>query len=127
MAWTPDTVEQLKVLWSQGLSITQIGKQLGMTRNAVVGKAHRIGLEKRTSPIVRRPRPAAPIPAPLPQPVLHTGAQRCQWPIGDPKTSEFRFCGKSALPGRPYCDDHCSVAYTSWTSEDIAPRKQNAA
>ena len=35
MAWTPDTVEQLKVLWSQGLSITQIGKQLGMTRNAV--------------------------------------------------------------------------------------------
>jgi len=127
MAWTPEKVENLKTLWSQGLSITQIGKHLGMTRNAVVGKAHRIGLEKRTSPIVRRPRPAAPIQPPLPQPILHTGAQRCQWPIGDPKTSDFRFCGKSSLPNRPYCDEHCAIAYTGWTSEEIAPRKANAA
>lgn len=128
MAWTPEKVEELKALWAQGLSITQIGKQLGMTRNAVVGKAHRIGLEKRTSPIVRRPRPAAPAPAPMPQPIMSSGgSHRCQWPIGDPKTAEFRFCGKGALPGRPYCDDHCAVAYTSWTSEEATPRKANAA
>ena len=50
--WTDDRLEQLKSLWSKGLSITQIGQEIGVSRNAVVGKVHRMGLPKRQSPIV---------------------------------------------------------------------------
>ncbi|MGQ3071658.1 MAG: GcrA family cell cycle regulator, partial [Ferrovibrionaceae bacterium] len=69
MGWTAEKIEQLNKLWSEGMSITEIGKILGMTRNAVVGKAHRLGLAKRPSPIARAPgpRPAAQ-PAPAAQP-----------------------------------------------------------
>lgn len=63
MVWTDEKVKMLVQLWETGQSITQIGKALGMTRNAVVGKAHRIGLAKRASPIVRSDKPAQPRPA----------------------------------------------------------------
>lgn len=60
MVWTDEKVKLLVQHWEAGQSITQIGKQLGMTRNAVVGKAHRIGLAKRASPIMRSDKPAQP-------------------------------------------------------------------
>ncbi|MBI29030.1 MAG: hypothetical protein CFH21_00571 [Alphaproteobacteria bacterium MarineAlpha5_Bin11] len=53
MPWTDDKVSQLRELWDQGLPTSQIGKILNFTKNAVVGKAHRIGLERRPSPIKR--------------------------------------------------------------------------
>ena len=53
MSWNDDNVLRLKELWDQGLPTAQIGKLLGFTKNAVVGKAHRIGLERRPSPIRR--------------------------------------------------------------------------
>ena len=53
MPWTDDKVIQLRELWDQGLPTSQIGKILNFTKNAVVGKAHRIGLERRPSPIKR--------------------------------------------------------------------------
>ena len=53
MPWDEDNVSKLKDLWDQGLPTAQIGKLLGFTKNAVVGKAHRIGLERRPSPIRR--------------------------------------------------------------------------
>ena len=53
MSWNDDNVSRLKELWDQGLPTAQIGKLLGFTKNAVVGKAHRIGLERRPSPIRR--------------------------------------------------------------------------
>ena len=53
MSWTEDKVSQLRELWDQGLPTSQIGTILGFTKNAVVGKAHRIGLERRPSPIKR--------------------------------------------------------------------------
>jgi GcrA cell cycle regulator len=85
MVWTDEKVKLLVQLWESGQSITQIGKALGMTRNAVVGKAHRIGLAKRASPIMRSEKPAQPrvatvhhghggghaashVPAPAPRP-----------------------------------------------------------
>lgn len=64
MVWTDEKVKLLVQLWESGQSITQIGKALGMTRNAVVGKAHRIGLAKRASPIMRSEKPAQPRVAP---------------------------------------------------------------
>ena len=54
MPWNNENVEQLRELWDQGLPTSQIGKILNFTKNAVVGKAHRIGLERRPSPIRRR-------------------------------------------------------------------------
>ena len=53
MSWNDSNVARLKELWDQGLPTAQIGKLLGFTKNAVVGKAHRIGLERRPSPIRR--------------------------------------------------------------------------
>ena len=53
MPWNDENVARLKELWDQGLPTAQIGKLIGFTKNAVVGKAHRIGLERRPSPIRR--------------------------------------------------------------------------
>ena len=51
MAWTEERVEQLKKLWTEGLSASQIANRLGdVTRNAVIGKVHRLGLEPRAKP-----------------------------------------------------------------------------
>ena len=60
MAWTEDRVETLKKLWADGLSASQIAKQLGgVTRNAVIGKVHRLGLSGRATPSRPARRPAA--------------------------------------------------------------------
>ena len=133
MSWTDDRVTVLKKLWLEGLSASQIAKQLGgVTRNAVIGKVHRLGLSGRAAPsqpvraaVARtpRPRPATPVqpvrrearPSPrVAQPVvervryveapgsatvLTLGAHMCKWPIGDPSTSEFSFCGRRASEG----------------------------
>lgn len=168
MVWTDEKVKSLVQLWESGQSITQIGKALGMTRNAVVGKAHRIGLAKRASPIMRSEKPAQPR-----QPAVHHGpphhvatpaapraavqvreepavsqqgsqsqltpamlaaltpssGPRCKWPIGDPKTSDFDFCENVGLPGKPYCAQHCAMAYTNWNPESAveAVKAVNAA
>ncbi len=62
MAWTEDRVETLKKLWAEGLSASQIANRLGgVTRNAVIGKVHRLGLSGRATPSrASRPRPSKP-------------------------------------------------------------------
>lgn len=63
--WTDDRTEKLKTLWNEGPSATEIGKKLGCTRNAVIGKAHRLNLPER-KPSIHRPQPhPPPRPAPL--------------------------------------------------------------
>ena len=146
MSWTPDRIAELEKLWAEGLSTAEIGRRLGVSKNAVVGKAHRMKLPGRQSPIdakrrasrrpavkarpapaaaPRRPaaaapkpapaRPVAPEPAPRPavtarKPRKHNGPS-CQWPFGDPRLPGFHFCGAQAEPGKPYCDEHCAMAY----------------
>ena len=51
MAWTPELIKELKKYWKKGLTTGEIGRLIGMSKNAVVGKAHRLGLEGRPSPI----------------------------------------------------------------------------
>ena len=146
--WTEDRVGALKKLWLEGQSASQIAKQLGggVTRNAVIGKVHRLGLSGRAAPSQparatfrpSRPRPAAqptqapsaprrieaaqprpvavaPTPAPIPDlpgtaTVMTLGAHMCKWPIGDPSSNEFSFCGRRSSEG-VYCVEHARVAY----------------
>ena len=140
MGWTDERVELLKKLWLEGLSASQIAKQLGgVTRNAVIGKVHRLGLSGRAAPsqpsrpafkAPRPPRPlaqpaprrleqrAAPMPAPVyfvEEPgsatVLTLGAHMCKWPIGDPAAEAFHFCGHRNWNSLPYCEYHSRLAY----------------
>jgi GcrA cell cycle regulator len=71
MGWTEERVSELKKLWAEGHSASQIAKKLGaVTRNAVIGKVHRLGLSGRATPsrpVKRPPRLARPKPAPVPR------------------------------------------------------------
>ena len=104
MEWTEERTEQLRSLWAQGCSASEISARLcGVTRNAVIGKAHRLGLSARAAPVRREaPRPAGP-------------GRVCLWPVGDPKQPGFHFCSAPIEPGRPYCPGHCAVAYNRRT------------
>ncbi|HWK45411.1 MAG TPA: GcrA family cell cycle regulator [Stellaceae bacterium] len=105
--WTPELIDALGKLWSEGLSTAEIGRRLGVTKNSVVGKAHRLSLTPRPSPLkfVERPREK------LPPKYLDMGGPSCSWPIGHPGDKDFHFCGASATVGKPYCADHAAVAY----------------
>ncbi|WGV16403.1 GcrA family cell cycle regulator [Fuscovulum ytuae] len=184
MSWTDERVETLKRMWAEGQSASQIAKELGgVTRNAVIGKVHRLGLSNRApggrededeAPVAAKPEPkpepagttaraepapprpaperpvAAPsnvTPLPVRKPIVPAGqplppqpsaneispealasvrevekrARRltlmeltertCKWPIGDPATDDFWFCGLPSLPGKPYCEAHVGVAF----------------
>ena len=113
--WTPELVQQLSRLWDEGLSTAEIGRRLGVTKNAVVGKAHRLALTPRPSPLKRPPvRRAAPVTA------AATGSGSCSWPTGHPGDKDFSFCGKRTVAGKPYCAEHAAMAY-------VRPKSHNAA
>ncbi len=174
MSWTDDRVEVLKKMWGEGKSASQIAKELGgVTRNAVIGKVHRLGLSNRSggaSPakpatkekVAAKAKPAAkpksastdtetaaPVSKPLvrpklvvtagqplpPQPsaneispealasvrevektakrlsVMQLTERTCKWPVGDPATDDFWFCGLPSQAGKPYCEAHVGVAF----------------
>jgi GcrA cell cycle regulator len=60
MEWTEETIARLRELWAEGHSTAEIGRRMGITKNAVVGKAHRLNLPARPSPILRDRAPAPP-------------------------------------------------------------------
>jgi GcrA cell cycle regulator len=127
MSWTDKKIDTLKRLWGKGMTASQIAGELGdgITRNAVIGKAHRLKLPSRPSPVKPEPeaKPAAhPTPAPkveAPAPsgegkglsLLELTETTCKWPIGHPGDEDFYFCGKPSRPGVPYCPEHCLMAY----------------
>ena len=168
MSWTDERVELLKKLWTEGLSASQIAGRLGagVTRNAVIGKVHRLNLsgrvqQQRTAqprtprkqrepslapraggsggggmpsmptagntalkPMMRAETHVRPASLPEPQPlrlvdlpkdgrvtILHLSDKTCKWPIGDPGSEEFCFCGHGPRDGSPYCEYHARLAY----------------
>ena len=123
--WDEKKLDLLKSLWDQGLPITKIGDKLGVSRNAIAGKAHRLGLPKRNSPIssnvdesTKNPvkivkTDKREIPLKLSLRDVEWSRIKCCWPNGDPKLKGFNFCGAEIVPGRPYCDKHCYQAYTN--------------
>ena len=139
IGWTPARVDTLKSLWRDGLSASRVARILGgVTRNAVIGKIHRLGLGGRVAggmvreeatprpprlPSIRverpsPPRPAKPVLATVEQPAApglvssleHLDVRGCHWPIGDPKSDAFSFCGRPAGDG-PYCRGHDGAAH----------------
>ena len=122
--WNEEKLDKLKSLWDKGLPITKIGLELGVSRNAIAGKAHRLGLPKRNSPISKSGDPRKnenkldtqtdkDLPLKLLLRDVEWSRNRCCWPLGDPKLPGFSFCGTSIIPGRPYCEEHSKLAYTS--------------
>ena len=143
MSWTPERESQLRELWNAGLSASRIAAELGSTtRNAVIGKAHRLGLSGRATrkgggkssggmrlvSRVSSPRPPrAQIRPRYVEPVERSENavsleeltdKHCKWPLGDPRTREFHFCGTARMEGMSYCDYHCAVAYQVPTRRD---------
>ena len=186
MAWDDERVAILKKMWLEGNSASEIAKELGnITRNAVIGKVHRLGLSNRETNISKtraaatkgiksvkrgrppkidkepkkRGRPEKPKDArnfsekvdnenksvaSLPQSnfssnsklevvsdlseetlknllkvemksrkisLIELTERTCKWPIGDPATDKFWFCGHESEPGKPYCKTHISIAF----------------
>ena len=99
--WTPERIERLIALWEEGVTTAEIGRRIGVTKNAVIGKVHRIGLV---------PRVVTEKPAPRRNVFEFTGPA-CMWPIGHPGEDDFHFCGETPVAGKPYCADHAAIAY----------------
>ncbi|WP_374636841.1 GcrA family cell cycle regulator [Paracoccus sp. (in: a-proteobacteria)] len=199
MSWTDERVETLKRMWAEGQSASQIAKELGgVTRNAVIGKVHRLGLSNRNDDAAEaaapaapeaKPAPAAAAPKPAPEPapepkakpaaaaapeakpepepetapavatgnfnrrpivpagqplppqpsaneispealasvrevekrarklsLMELTERTCKWPIGDPATDKFWFCGLPSAAGKPYCEAHVGVAFQPMSS-----------
>ena len=206
MSWTDERVELLKKMWGDGQSASQIAKELGgVTRIAVIGKVHRLGLSNRAGaapasgaataapasaaakpeakakpvpkPAEAKSKPAAkPAPRPVeadmtpeddeedevdtrpvtvphtrkaiipagqplpPQPsaneispealakvseiekkarrltLMELTERTCKWPVGDPATEDFWFCGLPTQAGKPYCEAHVGVAFQPMSS-----------
>jgi GcrA cell cycle regulator len=104
--WTDELVAELTRLWTEGLSTAEIGRRLGLTKNAVVGKAHRLALAPRPSPLKSPPAPRHQRIV-----VIDFNGPSCSWPIGHPGEKGFHFCGEKPLTGKPYCAEHAAVAY----------------
>ena len=187
MAWSDERVAVLKKMWLEGNSASEIAKVLGnITRNAVIGKVHRLGLSNRDTNVsksgaktstvtksVKRGRPPKKLdkevkkrgrPQKLKDPrdfseiadnknnsdtllgnethsndnklkvvsdlseetlknllkiemkakkisLMELTERTCKWPIGDPATDTFWFCGHESEPGKPYCKTHISIAF----------------
>ena len=170
MAWTDERIKQLRQLWSEGQSASKIAEKLGgVTRNAVIGKIHRLGLSNRSEnsekKIItkKRGRPAKVKNTDNFQEQLDNSKNKdfskinsdkfdelhvddlennktmlldttlaniaeleknakklnlmeltertCKWPIGDPATENFWFCGHPSEQGKPYCSTHVSIAF----------------
>ena len=132
MSWTHERIEHLKKLWEAGHTASNIATELGgITRNAVIGKAHRLGLSGRMKSkskvssvsIVRRKKMPAhrnskiielttSVSEPM-NPISFAGIKDglCRWPLGEPEDLDFKFCGRSSNDGVVYCDEHHSLAY----------------
>ena len=115
MAWTEDRVEVLKKLWAEGHSASQIAKELGgVTRNAVIGKVHRLGLSGRATPsrpVKRPPRLARPKPRIQPDGTVITPKPQRTAAEPDLKPNE-KVAMLAALPPKPLADGEAATILT---------------
>lgn len=150
--WNEATIARLRALWAEGLSTAEIGRRMGCGKNAVVGKAHRLNLPTRPSPVrpkgvrddgskVLPPRVKGPTLAPLasvvavatpvamqaavPEVWRALRAHPCAFPLGEPRTPTFRYCDAPVeVVGRSYCEEHHALA---WVKPRMRPAYVEAA
>ena len=139
MSWNQQKVDDLKKLWNEGVATSRIGEQLGFTKNAVIGKAFRLGLERRqnsrkktaqsqsVSSVTMYRETNVPGHSQITpkrevtrkrekfsfkKSIVGTGSFKSyQWPIGDPLEEGFHYCGGQNIPTKPYCIEHYKKAY----------------
>jgi len=154
-SWDNGILRRLKTLLGRGLSTSEIGKKLGLSKNAVVGKIHRLGWSVQVNDADTRAKRGAKKAAAKKETKCATKATKtpakkkisvtakpkkvtvrsakesavhqrmvqhalemanlkpdqCRWPIGDPDSEGFHFCGAPVFVGKPYCYEHCKQAY----------------
>jgi GcrA cell cycle regulator len=142
--WTAERVELLKSRFEAGLSCRQIADDIGVSRNAVIGKLSRLNLTREKSGDARRParKDAAkgrrrgsvprlqyqmlmklydePIHSEHCCSLLELSEERCRWPISTPGAEDFCFCGNTPVEGLPYCAGHTRLAYRPGSRQRVA-------
>lgn len=150
-AWTPERIAELTALIADDLTYGEIGRRMGMPKNAVLGKAHRLGIVHPGSPLRKRVAPAAALapgaikvvdlfPKVLRQgDALSTiarfdaldvfpGFGKCVFPKGNPGAPQFHFCGRPLDdPMRSYCPDHSRICFTKGPMDGWSEEKKAAA
>lgn len=143
--WTPERTELLRTLWDRGFSASQIAYRLGggISRNSVLGKAHRLGVVikgQRTTAYgkslfkLKTGRPVKSDKSGFEPPISQSvndiarvqfselEAHHCKYPIGDPRQSGFGFCGLERVPGSPYCMPHTRISRVATPQNSIFGR-----
>ena len=145
MSWTEEKVAKLKELWGKGQTASQIAEMIGgITRNAVIGKAHRLNLsakikarsavssqnfnntEERKTPKNRRGRKSRfqsliiekDFEPENPKQLEELTDDHCKWPINHPTDKDFYFCGRKSLKDFSYCKLHLLYAYQEKNKKD---------
>ena len=114
--WNDGETKRLLELAAAELSSNAIARRIGVSRNAVLGKLHRMGVDFGRSNKFSR----APKPPPLPQPdnlkpMIDLRPHECMFPFGDPKEDVFGFCSAPVKPGSSYCHRHAEICYQELT------------
>lgn len=105
MPWSDTDIVFLRAAWRDGVSAREIAERLGMTRNAVVGKANRLKLGQHQNANPRR-RPK------VERWTRYLPTYGCQWPNnGAERKPPTAWCGAERKPGTPYCHEHAARAY----------------
>jgi len=151
MSWTDEKVAKLKELWGKGSTASQIAEIIGgISRNAVIGKAHRLNLSAKIktrnavsnrnlesnsdekSVKIKRGRKSKfksliiekDFEPENPKQLEELDENSCKWPIGHPDEKSFYFCGRSSLKDFSYCKLHLLYAYQpKGKKEDIAEKE----
>ena len=138
MSWTPERENKLKELWKKGHTASQIASIIGnTTRNAIIGKAHRLNLEaraisKKSAPKINTESNVGPelkgqklgrkarfkallldksFEQENPKKLEELTDETCRWPIGHPYEESFYFCGRKSMEKFPYCKLHVLYAF----------------
>ena len=111
--WTPERTGALIALWNDEMTASEIGRRLGVTKNAVIGKAFRLQLTKRRQAFSTRAEDGADHASEQGNVIRLAGLKTgmCRWPLGETDGAGYHFCGAATADGKPYCPTHCDLAY----------------